>query len=100
MLSHRILAEIRVVNRVIARIADAMVRESLLPDFQVRPQLFLRSIREPAFDELDRLFEAGERSDDYVKVVGHDYEFVEQICVALIVIKSVDQQSCPRFGME
>ena len=67
------------VQSIVARVANAMVGESFLPDSQVGAQFFFRSVRGSALNELDGLLEAGQGRQDCVQMIGHDHEFVEQI---------------------
>src|SRR4051812_49944034 len=65
-----------------------------------RTECLLRSIREPAFDELNRFLQACFRRHDYVDVVRHDYELMQQVGCPAIVIQSIDQQLRPAFFLE
>ena len=75
-----------------------MIRESLLPNLHVRSQFFLRLIREPAFDELNGFLKAREGRQDYMNVVGHDDEFVQEIRRATVMVESIDEQTSPRLS--
>src|SRR5579864_587633 len=95
MLSQRILSDIDRVHTIVAHISNAMIRKSLLPYFEIRAQLLLRSVRKSAFDELHGLLQTRERSDKRMKVVRHDHEFVQPISGPAIVINRIHQQIRP-----
>src|SRR5579862_2543186 len=97
---HRILLDVKLMNSIVARVSDAVIRKSLLPDFQIRTDFLLCSIRESAFDELNRFFQARNRGKKNVNMVGHDDEFVEQISRTPIVKESMDQKSRPHLSRE
>src|SRR5208283_1288827 len=89
--AHGILPNIRNVNPVITRIANPMVRKSLLPDFQVGSEFLLRAIGKSALNELHRLFEARKRRWQNMDMVRHDDKLVKKIRGSPIVIKGVNQ---------
>src|SRR5690348_2989183 len=84
-------------NSIITPVADAMIRKPLLPHLQVRIQFLLRTIRKSAFDELHSLLETRKWSDNRMQMVGHDYELVQQIRGAAVMIDGIDQEICPTF---
>ena len=56
-----------------------MIRKALFPDFEIQIEFFFHTVREPAFDELDRLFQRDlmGRSDEQMEMVGHNHELVD-----------------------
>ena len=85
---------------IVVCVTDAMVLKSLLPNLHVRAQFFLCSIRKTALDELNSPFEARPRSNERVKMVRHDNEFVQEIGGWPIVIERVDQKFRPRLSLK
>jgi hypothetical protein len=72
-------------------VTDSMVRKTRLPNGQTRFQ----AERESPLDELDSPFQRylKRRSDQRVKVIGHDDKFMKEI-LALIAVaeKDIDKQ--------
>jgi hypothetical protein len=68
-----------------------MIRESLLPNLHIGTELFLGSIGEPAFNELDGFLQARVGSKKNVNVIGHDHEFVQKISGSAIVVEGIDE---------
>lgn len=73
---------------VIACVLDAMWRESRLPNFKAESKLVLRTIRETSFYTLHCFLErnlcCGRKNA--MKVVWHDYEFLEEESVLAPVL--------------
>jgi len=90
MLSHGILPDVDDMHTVVILVANPMIGKPSLPDFQVRAKLLFRPIRKSAFDELHCFLEAGKRRDEYVQMIGHDNEFMEQISRFPIVTERID----------
>ncbi len=66
--------------RVVLGIADAMVSEAVLPDYEVRSEFMFHPIREASLDELDCTFKRylGCGRDQQVKMARHQDEFVQR----------------------
>src|SRR5260370_13040192 len=95
-----IVADVRNVHGIVVCVTDAMILKSFLPDLHVRAQFSLCPIRESAFDKLNRLFETRLRSDECVKMVRHDDEFMQKVGCASVVIQRVNQKFRPSFGVK
>ena len=68
-----------------------MIRETLLPDLQIRAKFFPGAEREPTLDELDGFFQTRLWGKENVNVIGHNYKLMRQICGAVIVAKAFDE---------
>jgi hypothetical protein len=88
---NRILPNVIDVQQIVFRIANAMIRGSLLPDLHIRAKFFPGPVREPSLDELDSLFQTRLWGKENVNVIGHNYKLMLQICGAAIVAKAVDE---------
>ena len=85
---HRVHSSVRDVHFVVVPVANAMISETLLPDFQVSKALLPGGVREPALDELNcALYRDVYWRQNGVQVIGHDYEFVKQILSFRAVMK-------------
>ena len=82
-------------NAEILSIANAMVRKPCLPNFHRGLQFLLHSEGKSAFDELNRSLEGHARSEKDVKMIGHQYIFVEMIGAAPIGLESFQKQFSP-----
>jgi len=83
-------------------VANAMVRETSLPDFTTA-DLLARRVRISALDELHGAFDGDveSRRDEKVNVIGHDDEFVKQeSLLAAVVVKRLEEKACVGFNDE
>src|SRR5579864_6872236 len=84
---------------VVLRVADAMIRETRLPDGAA----LIQSVGESSLDELHRPFQGDffRGREYYVDVVGHDDEFVEEKFLLIAIVREgFDQKSSSRFAAE
>jgi hypothetical protein len=88
---NRILPNVIDVQQIVFRIANAMIRKTLLPDLDIRAKFLLGAVREPTLDELDSLFQTRLWGKENVNVIGHNYKLMQQICGAAIMANSVDE---------
>ena len=83
------------VRLVIPEISNSMIREASLPDFPRVLEFFFRSEGEPAFDELDRLFETRYGSNRGMKVLRHHHEVMKQESTLAVVAENFQKQPGP-----
>jgi len=85
---------------VVGELSDSSIFKAGLPDFTDKSQLFVHPMREPAFDELDSLFQSVffRGSEEQMKVVGHDHKFMQEVFpllpINLGVLQSTGLPSC------
>ena len=87
---------------VVLAIDNAMICEACLPDLGVDLQFLLRTKGKSALDELQSLlqWDLRVRSEQQVKMIGHDDEFVELEAVLFrILCEAVNQQTCHAIGL-
>lgn len=84
----------------VCSVANAMIGESPLPDFKIRAKFLFGAVGKTTFDELDCAFESDFRSDQQVKMVGHEDEFVEQIGLASVGEEGFEKKAGPGLGLE
>jgi hypothetical protein len=92
--------DVSFVRLVIPKVANAMIRKASLPDFPLVFEFLLRAEGKPAFDELDRLFEARCGSDRRMKVLGHYHEVMKQEGTLAVVVENFQEQPGPPFIAE
>ena len=97
VLLDRVQVNVMDVKIEVVAISNSMIRKPSLPDFQVRSKLFLCPVGESPFDVLDRLLQGDGGSNEQVKVVGHENEFVKQVGFASIGEESFEEESRPRL---
>ncbi len=70
-------------------VADPMIDITTLPDFSMHPQALAGAMRKTSFYELDSAFEsyASCRSEENVEMIGHDYEFVQEVFPLAAVVE-------------
>ena len=98
MFPERIQVDVMDVLFVVFSIANAVIGKPALPDFEVRLELLFRSERETALDELDCAFQSYLRSEEQMKMIGHQDEFVEEIRFASIRKESFEEETSPGFS--
>ena len=94
---------VRAVFLVVIGIADAVIRETLLPDFGGGFQDFASAKRESALDVLQRFFErgVGRGCKKQMEVIGHDHVFVQEKTPFLpVVVEYLDEQFRHADGLE
>jgi len=81
-------------------ITNSPIVEADLPDFHFLIAGVADSIRAPALDELHGFFEArcSVWSEQEVQMVGHDDEFVHEVCASLTIMKESFNQDFGIFG--
>jgi hypothetical protein len=74
------------------KIADAMVGEAALPDWQIGA----KAMRKTTFDQADCSFEGNLlRSEQQMNVVWHDYEGVQlEVALAAVVLEGFEEEIC------
>jgi len=73
----------------VADVADAVVNIAALPDFSMHLKALAGAVRKTSFYELDSAFEsdAGSRSEENVKMIRHDCEFMQEVFPLATVIE-------------
>jgi hypothetical protein len=73
----------------IVDVADPVVDIATLPDFSMHLKALAGAVRKTSFYELDSVFEsnAGSRGEEYVKVIRHDCEFVQEVLPLATVVE-------------
>jgi hypothetical protein len=75
-------------NPKILLIANAMIRKARNPNVSNPLELPFCSKREPAFQALNRQFDAGAGSNKQMKMIGHQDKRMEEITLRSVPIKS------------
>ena len=91
---HGILMDIHAMSLKVRRVADAMIRESFLPDFAAADFL-ADGVRIAAFDELHGALEGdvSRGRDEQMHVIWHEHEGMElKASLAPIVIEGLEEQ--------
>jgi len=97
---HRVEMDVFDVFLEIHSIANSMIGEAPLPDFQIRLEFLLCAIGEAALDELNCALQSYLRSEEQMKMIGHQDEFVEEICFASAGKESFEEKPGPGFSLE
>jgi hypothetical protein len=93
--SNRVATNVSDVLAVVIRATDAVIGKAGLPNFQRRPELFLRSEGETALNELNGTLQCHRRRDKNMEVLGHENKFVQKISSPTIGMQRLEKEVSP-----
>src|SRR5207247_10155099 len=84
---HGIHLDVKAKGALLRQIPDPPVIKALFPDLTSKDSFLLRPVRKTAFDELQRSLQSDNRSKQQMKMVWHDYKFMQQIFALCTIVE-------------